>query len=373
MSSTNQNKAGDDIDLDIIWNITSICGWDCDFCCVDAVQVEPGGGTATVRDNGLETETEIEVDENESAYQAGSDHLKEQGKELHFEEKLKVLERLDGFTPDIDFSGGDPLLVRENYEVVKKAYEIFPNGEIAITATGAGLPNYDVEELGNCIHQLEFTYDSHDLDYSERPTGYNTANLRKAREFSKAGVTTKAQTPLSKENMKPENIERIYSNLTENGIDEMLLMRIFSVGRGMDANVDVLDQDTYRTAISKYRELEEELEGPKVKLQCALKHLYPESEGDENPCDLIRESFGIMPDGTVIASPWAYDNVGEPLSEEFVLGSVPNESFEEIYEKPKVQKYMKRLDDNWGHCKIFSYFNEGMDEEALFKEDPLYN
>src|SRR6056297_856095 len=102
-----------EIDLDIIWNITSICGWDCEFCCVDAVQVEPGNGTATVKDDGLQNETEIEIAEGESAYQAGSDYLKEKGDELHFEEKLEVLDSFEGYTPDIDFSGGDPLLVKE--------------------------------------------------------------------------------------------------------------------------------------------------------------------------------------------------------------------------------------------------------------------
>jgi len=362
-----------EMDIDLIWNITSVCGWDCEFCCVDAVQVEQDGDEAIIKRNNLEDQVRVEVDDGQSAYQAGSEFLKKEGEELDFQEKLEVLESVKGFTPDIDFSGGDPLLVPENYEVVKKAHELFSDGEVAITATGAGLPHYDVEDVGSHIDQLEFTYDSHNKGYAERPTGYNTSNLGKAEQFSEKGVTTKAQTPLSRENMEPANIREIYTNLADAGIDKMLLMRIFPVGRGLDANTETLEEETYRNAIEEYRRLEREIDGPKVNLQCALKHLYPEDEGEENPCDLIHESFGIMPDGTVIASPWAYNNVGEPLSEEFVLGEVPEESFQEIYQKPKVQRYMERLDENRGHCKIFSWMNNGMNEESLFEEDPLYS
>ena len=39
--------------LDIIWNITSICPWDCAICCVDAkhVTVDKQSGTILIADS----------------------------------------------------------------------------------------------------------------------------------------------------------------------------------------------------------------------------------------------------------------------------------------------------------------------------------
>ena len=68
-----------EIDLDIIWDITTVCGWDCSFCCVDAVQVEQRGDGAILRKNNLQDEVELPVSSEQTAYEAGSEYLKKEG------------------------------------------------------------------------------------------------------------------------------------------------------------------------------------------------------------------------------------------------------------------------------------------------------
>ena len=96
---------------------------------------------------------------------------------------------------------------------------------------------------------------------------------------------------------------------------------------------------------------------------------------DENPCDLGRESLGLMPDGTLLASPWAYDGKGA-LGEEWVLGNLAEQTLLDILSTDKARYYMQHLDKNFGHCKIFAWRHSSRQEplEHIFDTtDPLYN
>src|SRR5438093_7928167 len=108
--------------VDIIWNITKICPWDCPGCCVDADHVCKHDHVVQVRFHGLRESTLIEYNPAfGSAYDAALLDRQRRGLELTYQQKLAVLDHLDGFTTKIDFSGGDPLCARENYDVLQIA------------------------------------------------------------------------------------------------------------------------------------------------------------------------------------------------------------------------------------------------------------
>jgi len=66
---------------------------------------------------------------------------------------------------------------------------------------------------------------------------------------------------------------------------------------------------------------------------------------------------------------------GEPLDEVFVLGSLVDNPISELLNSEKGQYYQRRLDENFGHCKIFAYLNSKKENpfDRLFdRTDPFY-
>ena len=356
--------------IDIIWNITQICMWDCEVCCVDAVHVKASKNKITVRSEGLNT---LEVlpyirGTEKNYYEQVLDYRKAKGLELTLEQKLKVLENLKGYDPKIDFSGGDPLTIADTLVVMKHASQLFGKHNITMTATGAGLARADVEHIGSLIGELNFTYDSViDVATGHRPKGYASSNLEKAKKFAQTGVKTRGETPLTKKNIDDATLTRLYLDLHEAEVNTHLIMRLFPSGRGTTIFQDSPTINEYRRAIELLRNLEAKYLYPKVKLQCALKFLEPIKLA-KNPCDMVTESFGLMADGTLLASPWAFNSVAKPISEQWVLGNLVNSSMKDILNTQKAQNFINRADENYGHCKIHAYFQGGKQEKAVFEK-----
>lgn len=387
-----KNGFNNTVSYDFIWNITLVCPWDCEFCCTDSVHVTKSNGENIIFEQGLSKKLYIknnEYYENNPAYQAilSSDlkvtkydlalmNRQERGFEIAFHEKLAILKNLSNAKVEIDFAGGDPLSCYENFLIIKSAAERFGRSCISITSTGFSIYRYGIETVANIIGKFEFTFDENSkLPPAHRPKGYNASNIKFAEMFSKYGVKTKAQLPIHEGNIDVKVIDSIYLSLAGANIDELLLMRTFPVGRGMSyiLRKGMYDQDDYKKVIERYRILENKYGGPHVRLQCALKSL----EGvkfEENPCDLMRTSYGINPRGNLLLSAWATDPKGEPLSDDFILGNLHETEFKELLDTPKAKRYFNRLDENFGHCKIFSYIlSANKSEDALFQNnDPLY-
>jgi hypothetical protein len=98
----------------------------------------------------------------------------------------------------------------------------------------------------------------------------------------------------------------------------------------------------------------------------------------------MRESFGLMSDGTLLGSPWAIDKHGRPLDDIWVLGNLAEQSMVEILASPRVARLREQiaeadLDEEgeaFGQCKIQSFiYGESADPlERMFEAaDPLYS
>ena len=362
--------------LDIIWNTSLVCPWDCDICCVDAVHVTSENGQISVKSNELQEQEYIPKINGESIWDTAAKFRQSQGLELNLEQKIQVLKNINSdYKVKINFSGGDPLVLKETFNLIKKAYDMFGKESIQISTTGAGLSKYNPLDLVPLINKLKFSYDSAEGLYNpNRPSGYNNSNLKHASQFSKEGIFTMAETPLTIRNTKPETIALIYENLHLAEIDQVLPMRLFPVGRGMNRQQETPTSSQYLRALDTFKKLEEKYKTPTLKPQCALKYLNPHGN-KENPCDLYNESVAITPNGTLITSAWAIGPTGKPLDDAFVLGNISENHIDDILNSPKAKYYENHINDNFGHCKIFAYFNSKKEDplERIFdKADHLY-
>jgi MoaA/NifB/PqqE/SkfB family radical SAM enzyme len=371
--------------LDIIWNISLICPWDCEFCCTDAVHVTSNNNQIIAREHSLQSLNIVENSLKEifkkqypnippTKYDLALIDRQALKKEPSYDQKLKILKHLSNFDVKIDFAGGDPLACHENYLIIKEASRLFGKDSISITSTGVFVKKYGTEDIASIIGEYEFTYDEpFDVIQSSRPKGYNFSNLKTAKNFSELGIRTKAQLPIHSGNITKRNIASIYKNLCDANIDELLLMRTFPVGRGKKylENHTITKAETLNM-IAEFKNLETQGK-TRIRLQCALKHLH-DSKNNKNPCDLMHESFGINFRGELMISAWGNDEKGLPISPDFVLGDLCKNTFEEIAQTETFKKYKVRLDENHGHCKIFSYMaSDVKSAENLFKKiDPLY-
>jgi MoaA/NifB/PqqE/SkfB family radical SAM enzyme len=372
--------------FDFIWNITLVCPWDCEFCCTDAAHVSTTSGSIFLRENNLSTKRIVSRDLSSifearypgihcSKYDLALIDRQLRGLEPNFEDKIKVLSNLKGLNLKIDFAGGEPLACHENILIIKAAAEIFGKESISVTSTGIISKAHDILEISDFIGEYEFTYDEPEAILKQcRPNGYNNSNLRIAAKFSELGVRTKAQLPIHRGNTSKLAAESIYNSLCSSKITELLLMRTFPVGRGIHYLEDnKITKSELNQAILNYSQLETPTK-TKIRLQCALKSLVETEHRLTNPCDLMQSSYGINFQGDLLISAWANNTNGLPLSDDFVLGSLCKSSFQEISKTEKFQRYKKRLNENFGHCKIFSYVNsKNRNEDSLFsKSDPLF-
>lgn len=364
--------------IDLIYNTTLVCPWDCAVCCVDAVHVQKRGSKVEIRSDGLANHLSIPIDRKQgSIYDQAALHRQSMGKELTLEKKLKVIDHLDGFDAKIDISGGDALAVTENYELLKYASKRLGKSNVTLTVTGAGSARFPASEIGLYIGEYNFTFDAESLsDVALRPQGYAAGNLKKAIAFVKHGVPTRAEVPLSRAILNEDHLTRLYETLNAAKISKVLIMRLFPVGRGTLLAHEIPAAEEYRAAIEHLLALEKKYGEPRVKVQCALKHLIGGlASSGGNPCDLVVESFGLMADGTLLASPWAIGENGNPLGEEWILGNLAKETLHDILKSSNAAMFLRRSDGNFGHCKIFSFLNSPKKDgyDRIFDAaDPLY-
>ncbi len=312
--------------IDIIYNMTSICPHDCAVCCVDATHVTRRGEFVFMRTRGLTSERAVQRDNSEeSIYDLAARVLQAEGREISLEQKLRIVANIDIEGVRLDISGGDPLMVSDNLEILRAASARLGRNFVTLTATGAGAARVNLGELASLVGEFNFTFDSATPeDAADRPLTYASRNLALGRELAHLGASVRAEFPITRPTSDPAHVERLYLKLHAAGIQKLLLMRLFGVGRGHVAADKTLSPAEYRRVIAQLRRLEFKYRFPVLKLQCALRHMEADpselSTKSANPCDFVRESFGLTSRGLLLASPWAINGHGEPLDEAFILG-----------------------------------------------------
>jgi MoaA/NifB/PqqE/SkfB family radical SAM enzyme len=368
--------------IDVIWNSTLVCPWNCGKCCVGAIHVEVQGGVLRISTNDLSSYAEVPVVGIKPKgagprwkFDEAARRRQEAGFELDLAGKLRVLDNLDGVIPKIDVSGGDPLVLSETLILIRAIAERFGRENLTVTATGVGLGLVDPADLAPYVSEVNITFDGTPPELDPLvPQHYGLANLRAGVRLADHGVKVRAEIPLTLQNIDTKELTRIYRELAATPISRVLVMRLFPVGRGETREEQIPSADQYRDAIGLLRELEHELDGPRVGLQCALRHLDG-SGGDENPCDAVRESFGLMADGRLLGSPWAINQHGQPIADNWVLGNLATTPITDILQSERAIRFRDNINANWGHCKIFAgLYGTANDffERITQPADPIY-
>jgi len=305
--------------MNVIWNLTRVCPWDCAICCISAFHVC-----------------------NTIEYLIQSTQ-KEKSKELTLVEKLAVLKTLIEKDFEIDFSGGDPLYYDEDFRVVEQATRWLPSRKIGVSMTGSKITDAKLELLKK-VNVAEFTLDNLlEQENPFRPRGYNLASMIAMKKCVAAGIKVRAITALYSVTISKENLESVYNWLCENNITEWELLRFYPVGRAAKlAEITPSNLEYLRTMKFLRR-----LHGvTKIFFQHSLRIL----EGSQK-CPAVTDSIGILPDGQVIACAWALDNNCSPF-EGFPLGKLPEDDLDEILDRAqKMPKYCEIVK----FCRTIAY------------------
>jgi MoaA/NifB/PqqE/SkfB family radical SAM enzyme len=294
--------------MDVIWNLTRACPWNCAICCVSGLYVCGATDFQSI--------------------------LKESSRELALAEKLTVLKILADKDFGIDFSGGDPLYYNEDFRVVEQATYWLPSRKIGVSMTGSKFTDTKLNLLKK-VGVVEFTLDN--LPETEnlfRPRRYNFASMIAMKKCVAAGIKTRAVTVLYSATMSEKNLENVYRWLCENSIPEWELLRFYPVGRAAKF-VDIMPSNQEYLMTMKFLR---GLRGfTKILFQHSLRILEKTIK-----CPAIVDSIGILPDGQVIACAWAIDENCRPFKG-FRLGKLPEDDLDEILEKAlKNSEYSER-------------------------------
>ena len=293
--------------VSLIWNITHACPWNCSFCCINAYYLP-----SSIK------QLKIELNK-----------IKRRGIELSLEDKLKIVNNLDIPNIELDVSGGEPLFFKENVDIIAKLSKKFGRVNISITTTSKGLNLVNLNILKRIVREVGFTYDFPYKPDKLRPKGYNSSNLYSIKKVVKKGIKTMAQIPLTKLNTNKKTITKIYENLAKVGVNRLLLMKFFPVGRGTNKTYLGLKDKEYKKAIESYKLLEQP-NGPKIYIQTALK---------KDSINKNSNSLNITSKGLLLSDPWAYDSYGKPIKKA-ILGDLKYKKLSDIIKF----KYRKKFE-----------------------------
>lgn len=303
--------------MKIIWNLTRVCTWNCLICCVSAVHI------------------------NNSQKRIANDLIANHTIEMTLGEKKKIVNELYEFGVDsIDFSGGDILISYDNIELIKYAATIFGKENLSISIPGTRLRKKIIQELKECVSKFEFTLDSLD-DESDgsRPHAYSLVAQKAIELCCFEGVDTSVSTILKRGNCTIKNIDQIHNYLLKNNVKEWEILPYYTVGRGSSIYGIIPSKECFEQVINHIEKLINT-----SKIHISFQHKIVNYKAKCVKCNAVSHSVGVLPDGTVNACAWALNCEGAPLSDEFNLGNLRDNSIKEILTSEKAREWVKRSD-----------------------------
>lgn len=273
-------------------------------------------------------------------------YLQASGKELCKSEKLKILKDLTDNNCSIDFSGGNPILCKEDREIITEASKLLSCEKISVSIPGCDL-TYDRINTLKGVGKIHITMDDlpHNSKNNSRPFGFNELAAKTIEKYMAFGKDIRVVTVLKRDSSY-SSLSNIYEYLCKIGVKEWQLLRFYPVGRAADKWSDTIGAEQQQSLINFLKTLRGLTE---LKFQHSFKGIF-----EKITCPAIKESIGILPNGNVVACPWGLNSNGEPIDENFVLGKIPEQKIADILASERALIWRK----NENVCKTFDFLNK---------------
>lgn len=295
----------------VVWNLTNSCPFNCPMCVASA---------NTRRENNID--------------------------------KGKILQSLLSVPKEkltIDFSGGDPLFLPENIEIVKKASSILGKDNISISSTGLSIAKLSDEDLISLSSSYDMTYDfpKKYVQYDIRDKRYNPINFEQCKRLIKLGLSVDIFVPIR--DISFTYYDELAKDLCEINPESINLLKCMPLNERFDTqNIDSIKFADYLTAtLRKYGY------SKKIGINCALQEDYK----CEKNCNMLTEKkIGLDQFGDLYTCIWASDILTDKTNNPFYLGNVLDNTLLEILNSEKTKAFKNNLDDNRNTCHVLNYY-----------------
>jgi len=294
------------------------------------------------------------------------DSNKESAAELTFSDCLKVLEDIEktinnwGIAGRISFTGGDPLLRKEIFDLIERVCEkkievgILGNPEYLTYETAQKLKKLGVVSYMLSLDGLEKTHDF------LRGKGSFGRTLKAIKILNSAGMHTLVMFTLSKRNA--DELIPVINLVAKEKVAEFNFSRLVPVGRGTRFAEELIEPGEYRKLLIKvleeYRRLKDKGHNTVFGRRESLWNLLSQEMGLLSPsredkkticggCPIGVSALTILTDGTVYACRRL------PVK----IGKVPEQSIEDIFiNSPELNK-MRAVEkmQRCGRCDLVQY------------------
>lgn len=305
--SNNFNK------IRVVWNLTNKCPFNCPMCVASA-----------------NTRIEKDIDKNlilQSILSFGKENV------------------------NIDFSGGDPLFLDKDIEIVKKASEILGRDNISISSTGLSLSKLSDEELILLSSSYDMTYDfpKQYSEYDIRDKRYNSLNYEQCKRLKKLGLNVDIFIPVR--NIDEVYFEQLAKDIWEINPTSVKLLKCMPLNNHFDTSA--IDNSILVSLFKKY--LEKFGYKGSVSINCALKEDFK----IDNGCNMLTErKVGLDQFGNLYTCIWASDLLIEKNDNPFYLGNLTEYSLLEILSSLELKGQLDKINQNRNKCYVLKFYNK---------------
>lgn len=343
-------------DIKVIWNITSVCPYNCTIC---------------------------------ATYDSSR-------KELDTTDKLKVLNHIataKNVIKNIDFAGGDPLSYDESVTIIQTAIEQLGEDKISITTTGLGISKLTDTSFDHIVKHCEITIDaSHKVLNANSEVALSTIISRDEDNYTENNIdqintildhaeTMTINVPILNDDLSDSEIQQLIDRIVDirnhhPKVDiDVTLLRLMPVGKMSNQ----IDKDTYNkynpTIVASKIKMELENKDIKCKLHCSLRSL-PYFKVEDASCNMLKNKLGIDCAGNVFACAWGgyLADIDSVENNPFYLGNLVKTPLIDIIEgKSKTSQYKNILAEfeanpNRKFCSVISYYEK---KKPFENNDPL--
>lgn len=256
----------------------------------------------------------------------------------------------------IDFSGGDPLFIKEDIELVKKASRILGKDNVSISSTGLSLSKLSDDEILSLAGGYDMTYDF-PKQYSEqdiRDKRYNSINFEQCIRLQKLGINVEIFIPIR--NIDDIYFEQLAKDICKINPTSVNLLKCMPLNNLFDTDkIDSVDKTMFFKSLLVKLGYKGE-----IGINCALKEDFKEC----NNCNMLTErKVGLDQFGNLYTCIWASDLLIDKNENPFYLGNLFECSLFEILNSREVQARLNELNKDRNKCYVLDYYNKLKNKE----------